>query len=85
MCGSPHLWARRFSGDAAGSTAGAGGPAEPQAVDIRIDRSGLFQPQEHSHDVPPHKEPETPMARHLKSLVKVWLDAPSCLSVKIST
>ena len=71
MCCEAQSWARCFSGSAAGPTAGAQGAVELQAVDIRIDRSGLFQPREHSHDVLPHKEPETPMARHLKSLIKV--------------
>lgn len=71
VCGDAQSWARFFSGGPAGPTAGAQGAAEPHAVNIRIDRSGLFQPREHSHDVLPHKEPETPMGRHLKSLIKV--------------
>ena len=79
-CNNAQSWARCFSGGAAGPIAGAQGAAEPQAVNIRIDRSGLFQPREHSHDVLPHKEPETPMARHLKSLIKVRrLGAHLCL------
>jgi hypothetical protein len=43
--------------------------AEPGTV--AIDRSGLYQPREHSHGALPHKEPETPVARHLKALIQV--------------
>ena len=47
---------------------------------IRIDRSGLIQPVEHSHALEDlvHKEPETELVRHLKSLIRVS-DAPRCL------
>ncbi len=38
---------------------------------IRIDRSGLIQPIEHLHEHQPHKEPETELVRHLKTLIRV--------------
>lgn len=38
---------------------------------ISIDRSGLVQPVEHSHEPAPHKEPETELVRHLKTLIRV--------------
>jgi hypothetical protein len=38
---------------------------------VAIDRSGLYQPREHSHDPLPLKEPETPVARHIKALIQV--------------
>ena len=38
---------------------------------ITIDRSGLYQTKEHSHDAGSNKEPETQLARHLKSIIRV--------------
>lgn len=45
---------------------------------ISIDRSGLYRHDAHSHDASAqaHKEPETAMARHLKSLIKVGRKNP---------
>lgn len=50
--------------------------SEPGEQVISIDRSGLGQPEAHSHGegaAAPHKEPETEMARHIKSLIRVSL------------
>lgn len=39
---------------------------------ISIDKSGLVQTEYHNHGHQPHKENETAMARHIKSLIRVW-------------
>ena len=38
---------------------------------ISVDRSGLYSEEPHSHGTLAHKEPETPMAKHLKTLIRV--------------
>ena len=44
---------------------------ERPGINISIDRSGLFNPQMHSHDLDSRKEPETPLAKQLKALIRV--------------
>ena len=46
---------------------------------VAIDRSGLRQEAEHRHGKLAHKETETPMARHLKALIRVCPIPPSHL------
>ena len=42
-----------------------------EASGLSIDRSGLFQMGHHSHELPPSKESETPLVKHLKALIQV--------------
>jgi hypothetical protein len=47
--------------------------ANSEEVVISVDRSGLLQSHEHTHDVStlPHKEPITEMAKHIQTMIKV--------------
>ena len=49
---------------------------------VTIDRSGLRQEAEHRHGKLAHKETETPMARHLKALIRVLPRIPRPFSVE---
>jgi hypothetical protein len=64
----------RWMTDASGDGSNAGPPNR-----ISIDTSGLIQAKDHSHAPLPHKEPETAMARHIKSLIRVCLRMCICL------
>ena len=44
---------------------------EKPAVTVSIDRTGLYNPEPHSHDLDPRKEPETALAKQLKALIRV--------------
>ena len=45
--------------------------AGPQETVLSVDRSGLYSEEPHSHGPLEHKEPETAMAKHLKTLIRV--------------
>ena len=81
------LRTRRFWGSAAkalrreeGLSCALGRPSfstdEKPAVTVSIDRTGLYNPEPHSHDLDPRKEPETALAKQLKALIRVEHNCP---------
>lgn len=72
-CDDAQAWVRGLSWSSAGRSGEAGQGSGVETGTISIDRSGLIQPQMHSHNVLAHKEPETHMARHLKAMIQVRL------------
>ena len=76
MAITSRLLARRCSKAAGGLSRLFGMPISTRACllsehNVSIDTAGLNRPQSHSHGDAPGKEPETEMAKHIKSIIRV--------------